>query len=75
MGKFEKCVFFAHFGHFSIILKQNLIFQTISLVIMALWALGHPFITIWHLQLQKMHLGYFNFGMLGPNVTPNVQHK
>ena len=37
--------------------------------------LEHPFITIWHLQLQKMHLGYFNFGMLGPNVTPNVQHK
>ena len=36
MGKFEKYVIFAHFGPFPIILKQNQIFQTILLVIMAL---------------------------------------
>ena len=40
MGKFEEYPFFAHFGHFSIILKQNLIFQTILLVIMALCSGG-----------------------------------
>ena len=36
MGKFEHYTFFAHFGDFPIILNQNLIFQTILLVIMAL---------------------------------------
>ena len=36
MGKFEEYSFFAHFRDFPIILNQNLIFQTISLVIMAL---------------------------------------
>ena len=43
MGKCEKYPFFAHFGHFPIILKQNLIFQTILLVIMALWSRSKTF--------------------------------
>ena len=36
MGKFEKYAFYANFGAFPIILEQNLIFQTILLVIRAL---------------------------------------
>ena len=40
MGKFEEYSFFAHFRDFPIILNQNLIFQTISLVIMALCRLA-----------------------------------
>ena len=43
MGEFTKCTFFAHFWLFPIILKQNIIFQMILLVIMALCCrVGHP---------------------------------
>ena len=36
MGKSKKMHIYAHFGQFPIILKQNMIFQTILLVITAL---------------------------------------
>ena len=56
MGKSKKMHIYAHFGQFPIILKQNIIFQTILLVITALWALSLVTGTSsvqWHDDLPK----------------------